>query len=127
MYQVLDERNTVTVVTLQEAGGSVWLYLNQHGTVQSRGCLMVNVILGSSQKCRVSAMLAAASSRCSSCYCRNVFNESGTNNWLSGNSPKRPFHTFHVLITSSFSLNYVIVLRTITESPPFKVLVPGLF
>jgi hypothetical protein len=56
IYQVLDERNTVTIVTLQQAGGSVWLYPNQHGTVESRGCLLGNVILGSSQKCRVSAI-----------------------------------------------------------------------
>ena len=56
MYQVLDGSSIVIVVTLQQAGGSVWLYLNQHGTVQSRGCLLGNVILGSSQKCRVNAM-----------------------------------------------------------------------
>ena len=40
----------------QQAGGSVWLYPNQHGTVQSRRCLLGIVILGSSQKCLVCAM-----------------------------------------------------------------------
>jgi len=56
MYQVLDESNTVIVVTLQQAGGSVWLYMNQQGTVQSRGCLLGNMVLGSTQKCRVNAV-----------------------------------------------------------------------
>jgi hypothetical protein len=53
MYQVLDGSIIVIAVTMQllpEAGGSVWLYLNQHDTMQSRGCLMGNVIVGSWQK-----------------------------------------------------------------------------
>jgi len=45
MCQVLVENNTVIVVTLQLLPGlrlevQITFYLNQHGTVQSRGCLL---------------------------------------------------------------------------------------